>query len=131
MSVSWILPPATGSAIMLSFSWPGGAPAAREQPVLESCGSIRHRHSSLDTAIHRGTTGCPPARPGRRPGSQGPERLGGRHAGGADRGQQPGDGTDDEGGAEAAGPGFWRDDDGPALGGGVAGGGGRAGDVPG
>ena len=59
------------------------------------------------------------------------ERLGGGQAGGADGGQQPGQGADDDRGGQAAGPGLGRDDDGLAVAVGVGGGGGRAGDDPG
>jgi len=46
----------------------------------------------------------------------------------ADGRQQPGQGADDDGRGQAAGPGFGRDDDGLAVAAGVGGGGGRAGD---
>src|SRR6478672_9841517 len=51
--------------------------------------------------------------------SYGSQRLGGRHAGGADCGEQSGDRPDDDGRGEAAGPGGCRDDDRPVLGRGV------------
>src|SRR6516162_574913 len=61
----------------------------------------------------------------------GPEGLGGGHAGGANRGEQPGQGADHEGRAQPAGPGVGRDDRGPALVMGVDPSGGRAGQHPG
>jgi hypothetical protein len=60
--------------------------------------------------------------------SQRPEGLGGGQPGGADGGQQPGEGADENGGNQAPGPGLGRDDGGPALDVRVDGGGGRAGD---
>src|SRR3954451_13000080 len=59
-------------------------------------------------------------------GSHAPQRLSRGHAGGADGGQQSGDGADDEGGGEPAGPGEGRDDGGPVFGVGVDGGRSRA-----
>jgi signal transduction histidine kinase len=56
------------------------------------------------------------------PASHAPEGLGGRHAGGADGGQEPGDGADREGGGQPAGPGDGRDDDSPMFEMGVEGG---------
>src|SRR5215469_5342846 len=56
----------------------------------------------------------------------GPEGLGGGHAGGAQRGQEPGGCADEDGGADAAAQGEGGYDDGPALGRGVDGGGQRA-----
>src|SRR5260370_28753227 len=58
--------------------------------------------------------------------SDAPERLSGGQAGGADGGQQPGQGADDDGGGQAAGPGFGRDIDELAVAVGVDGGGGGA-----
>src|SRR6185437_13578124 len=52
-----------------------------------------------------------------------PERLGGGHAGGADGGQQAGEGADEQGGGQAAGPGPGRDDQELVVGAGVGGGG--------
>ncbi len=48
--------------------------------------------------------------------SDAPERLGGGHTGGADGGQQPGQGTDDDGRGQAAGPGPGRNDEEIVLG---------------
>src|SRR5262249_53861175 len=62
---------------------------------------------------------------------QGPEGLGGGHAGGAQGGKEPGGGSYEKGGGEAAGPGGGGDDDGPAVSGGVDGGGVRPGAGPG
>jgi hypothetical protein len=56
-------------------------------------------------------------------GSGGTQRFGGRQPGGAQRGEQAGDGADGDGGADAAAPGERRDDDRPVLGAGVDGGG--------
>jgi hypothetical protein len=58
--------------------------------------------------------------------SDGPHRFGRRHPGGAQGGEQPGDGANDQCGADAAGPGGCGDDDGPVFGAGVDGGGQRA-----
>src|SRR5258707_10514826 len=58
--------------------------------------------------------------------SDAPERLSGGQAGGADGGQQPGQGADDDGGGEPSGPGFGRDDGELAVAAGVDGGGGGA-----
>src|SRR6266536_2413678 len=63
--------------------------------------------------------------------SEGPQGLGGGQAGGADRGQQPGEGADGQGGGDAAGPGLRGDDDSPALVAGVDGGGCGTGGDPG
>jgi len=60
--------------------------------------------------------------------SDAPERLRGGQPCGADGGQQPGQGADDDSRGQAAGPGLGRDDDGLAVAAGVSGGGGRAGD---
>src|SRR3954447_3573051 len=43
--------------------------------------------------------------------SNAPERPGGRQAGSADGGQQPGEGANDDGGGQSSGPGFGRDDE--------------------
>src|SRR5260370_1448882 len=58
--------------------------------------------------------------------SDAPERLAGGQAGGADGGQQPGQGADDDGGGQPSGPGFGRDDEELAVALGVDGGGGGA-----
>jgi hypothetical protein len=58
--------------------------------------------------------------------SDGPERLGWWQAGGADGGQQPGQGADDDGRGQAAGPCLGRDDHGLAVAAGVGGDSGRA-----
>ena len=60
--------------------------------------------------------------------SDAPERLGWGQACGADGWEEPGQGADEQGGGQAAGPGLGRDDDGLAMGVGVGCGGGRAGD---
>src|SRR3984957_5661325 len=60
--------------------------------------------------------------------SDAPECLGWGQTGGADGGQQAGQGTDDDRRSQAAAPGFGRDDDGLAVGAGVGSGGGRAAD---
>src|SRR5580658_1960680 len=60
--------------------------------------------------------------------SDGQECLGGGQAGGADGGQQPGQGADDDGRGQAASPGLRRDDDNLAVSAGVGGGGDRADD---
>src|SRR5215469_3792903 len=68
-------------------------------------------------------SGFAPAQQGSEIGSDGPERLGRGQAGGADGGHQPGRGADEQRGAQAARPGLDGDDDGPALGVRVDGGG--------
>src|SRR5215472_12795704 len=60
--------------------------------------------------------------------SDAPERLSGGQARGADGGQQPGQGADDDSRGQAARPGFGRDNEKLAVAAGVDGGGGRAGD---
>jgi thioredoxin reductase len=67
--------------------------------------------------------------PGQR--SYGPEGLGRGEAGGADGGQQAGEGADEDGGGQAAGPGVGGNDRGPALAVGVDRGGHGAGGDPG
>jgi hypothetical protein len=58
--------------------------------------------------------------------SDAPERPCGGQAGGADRWEEPGQGADEQGGGQEAGPGFGRDDDGLAMAAGIDGGGGGA-----
>ena len=60
--------------------------------------------------------------------SDAPERLGWGQACGADGWEEPGQGADEQGGGQAAGPGLGRDDDGLAVDTGVGGGGGDTGD---
>src|ERR1022692_1279140 len=114
--------PAAGlpnSRMFLSLTGPGGGGRwASRRVSSKKYASVLSRHQN-------GGRGVPAAVPVL---SDAPERLRGGQACGADGGQQPGQGADDDSRGQAAGPGLGRDDDGLAMAAGVGGGGGRADD---
>jgi len=93
--------------LLIKFSTLAGCVTAR--PRLARAGTTNH--ADLDPVV-----------------SDGPQCLCRGQAGGADGGQQPGQGADDNSGGQAAGPGLGRDDGGLVVAAGVGGDSGGAGD---
>src|SRR5690349_20732005 len=111
----WVWCPSRDS-LVTTLSWmmamtEGECPANTTARHSRVAGYVRHPPRRMGTVV-----------------SDAPERLGWGQVCGADGWEEPGQGADEQGGGQAAGPGLGRDDDGLAVDTGVGSGGGGTGD---